>query len=166
MAFNTELITSTEVKSLAGLFNSFDSSYFNKYIISTQTKYLRNAIGKEYYDELQTEFDSTSGYSVDNSSLVENYVKPMLAHFVVYEVYDKIHNQLTNQGVMNNDTEFSRQGGSFEYSQSKNFYISQGEELREQMIQYIKDERETDSDKYPLFTKAGKQQMNKRGWIF
>ena len=165
MAFNTELITSAEVKTLAVGYSSFDQSYFDKYIISTQNKYLRNTISKEYYEELQTE-KAGSGYSVDNSSLVENFVKPMLAHFVVYEVYDKIHNQISNQGVMRNDTEFSNQGSSFNYSQSRNFYMSQGEELREQMIQYVKDQQDDDSTKFPLFDKSGKEQMNKRGWIF
>lgn len=165
MAFNTELITSAEVKTLAIGYASFDQSYFNKYILTTQNEYLRNTISKDYYDELQTQAESST-YTADNSSLVENFIKPMLAHFVVYEVYDKVHTQISNQGPMTNDTEFSDHANSFSYSQSRDFYMTHGEKIREQMIQYIKDVQDDDSSKYPLFDKSKKEQMNKKGWIF
>jgi hypothetical protein len=166
MAYNTEVITAAEVKALAINDTAFDEAYFEDYIIVVQRKYLKPTLGDDYYDEILTEVAGAT-LTADNTIIVENFIKPMLAHYIVYEVFPKIHTQVTNMGSMENYTEFSRQNKSFEYSQNRDFFISQGDNWRKDMIEYIKDAQDNDATKYPLFDSCvDKVQVNKRGIIF
>ena len=150
MAFDTEFITINEVENLAINQSEFDPYIFTKYIITTQRKYVKPALGGDYYDELLTQVEGST-LTADNETIIESFIKPMLAHYVVYECYNRIHYQISNQGTMLNDTEFSRQGSSFDYSQSRNFFVIQGDNIKKQMDEYIKDVQENDNSKYPLY---------------
>jgi len=166
MAFNTELITPEEVSENAINDNYFDTAYFDNYILTTQRKYVKEVLGVEFYNEILTQVEGAS-LTADNTIIVNNFIKPMLAHYVVYEVYSKIHTQLTNQGVMENNTERSNQVESFEYSQSRDFYINKADFWRTDMIEYIKEAKKEDSTKFPLFKDCeDTTQLNKKGIIF
>ncbi len=164
--YNTQIITSSEVSEQAINDNYFDTAYFDNYILSTQRKYVKNALGKDFYNEILTQVESASLTS-DNTIIVNDFIKPMLSHYVVYEVYSKIHTQLTNQGVMENNTEQSSQVKSFEYSQSRDFYINKADFWKKDLIDYIKEAKDSDPNKFPLFDDCEtKEQVNKKGIIF
>lgn len=166
MAYNTEMMTSTEVSTEAINDNYFDTAYFDKYILTSQRKYVKPVLGVDYYDELLTQIAGAS-LTGDNTIIVNNFIKPMLAHYVVYEVYSKIHTQLTNQGAMENNTEQSSQASNFEYSQSRDFYINKADFWKKDMIEYIKEAKDDDSTKFPLFDDCETPvQVNKKGIIF
>ena len=151
MAYNTEMMTSTEVSSQAINDNYFDTAYFDKYILTSQRKYVKSVLG----------------LTGDNTIIVNQFIKPMLAHYIVYEVYSKVHTQLTNQGAMENNTEQSSQARSFEYSQSRDFYINKADFWKKDMIEYIKEAKDADSTKFPLFDDCDNPpQVNKKGIIF
>ena len=166
MAYNTEMMTSTEVSSQAINDNYFDTAYFDKYILTSQRKYVKPVLGVKYYDELLTQIAGGT-LTVDNTIIVNQFIKPMLAHYVVYEVYSKVHTQLTNQGAMENNTEQSNQASNFEYSQSRDFYINKADFWKKDMIEYIKEAKDDDSTKFPLFDDCETPvQVNKKGIIF
>jgi len=166
MAFNTNIMTSTEVKNLAVDDLAFDQTYFDNYIITSQRKYVRTVLGKDFYNEILSEIEGAT-LTVDNSTLLESFIKPMLAHYIVYECYSKVHTQLTNQGAMSNDTEFTDQTKSFEYSQSRDFYMNKADFWRKDMVTYIDEVKDNNSTKYPLFNEcADTPQVNKKGLIF
>ena len=166
MAFDTEIMTDVEVKDLAIHDEYFDEAYFTNYILTSQRKYVRPTLGKDFYNEILDQIENAT-LTPDNTIIVDNFLKPMLAHFVVYECYSKVHTQITNQGSMNASTEFSEQGNSFDYSQSRDFYINKGDTWRKDMIVYIEDAKDDDSTKYPLFEDCKDQpQLNKKGIIF
>tara|TARA_R110000803_G_scaffold111257_1_gene179663 strand:- start:1877 stop:2380 length:504 start_codon:yes stop_codon:yes gene_type:complete len=165
MALDTKIITATEVKDLAIFDKGFDEAYFTNYILTTQRKYIRPVLGADYYDELLTQIETTT-VSADNQIILDSFVDKMLAHYVVYVCYSKVHIQLTNQGSMLNDTEFSNQGKSSDYAQSRDFYVSMADDMKVNLIEYIKEAKELDSTKYPLFNECGDiPQVNKRGII-
>lgn len=167
MAFNTEIMTATEVKDEAINDLAFDETYFEDYILNTQRKYIRPVLGKDWYNEILDQIQNAT-LTADNTIIVEDWLKPALAHYVVYAVYNKVHTQLTNQGSMSNGTEFSDQAMRFEYSMSRDFYIGQADDIKRQMIEYIKDEQDDDSAKYPLYKTCDDDdtQFNKKGIIF
>jgi len=166
MAYNTEMMTSTEVSGQAINDNYFDTAYFDKYILTSQRKYVKSVLGKKYYDELLTQIAGVS-LTGDNTIILNQFIKPMLAHYIVYEVYSKVHTQLTNQGAMDNNTEQSSQASSFQYSQSRDFYINKADFWKKDMIDYIKEEKKLDSTKFPLFDDCDTPpQVNKKGIIF
>ncbi len=166
MAYNTEMMTSTEVSEQAINDTYFDTAYFDKYILTSQRKYVKSVLGVDYYNELLTEIEGDS-LTADNTIIVDDFIKPMLAHYIVYEVYSKVHTQLTNQGAMENDTEYSDQAKSFEYSQSRDFYINKADFWKKDMIEYIKEAKDSDSSKFPLYDDCeNPPQVNKKGIIF
>ena len=166
MAYNQIMMTSTEVSSQAINDNYFDTAYFDKYILTSQRKYVKPVLGKDYYNELLTQIAGGS-LTTDNTIIVDNFIKPMLAHYIVYEVYSKVHTQLTNQGAMENNTEQSNQANNFEYSQSRDFYINKADFWKKHMIEYIKEAKDDDSTKFPLFDDCDTPpQVNKKGIIF
>ena len=166
MAFNTPIMTSIEVKDLAINDAAFDQSYFDNYLLPTQRKYLRDVIGKDFYNELLTEIASDT-LTANNETLVDDFIKPMLAHYNVYEVYSIIHVQLSNQGSIINDPEYGAQAQSFDYSQSRDFYMNKADFWRKDMIVFIEDSNDADPTTYPLFDECKDiQQVNKKGIIF
>jgi len=160
------MMTSTEVSTQAINDNYFDTAYFDKYILTSQRKYVKPVLGKDYYNELLTQIAGGS-LTTDNTIIVDNFIKPMLAHYIVYEVYSKVHTQLTNQGAMENNTEQSNHANNFEYSQSRDFYINKADFWKKDMIEYIKEAKDDDSTKFPLFDDCDTPpQVNKKGIIF
>ncbi len=167
MAFDTTIMTDVEVKDEAVNDTYFDEAYFTNYILTSQRKYVRPTLGKDWYNEILDQIENTT-LTADNQIIVDSFLKPMLAHFVVYECYSKVHTQLTNQGTMQAGTEFSEQSNSFDYSQSRDFYINKGDMWRKDMIVYIEDAKDDDDSKYPLFNVCdnGQPQLNKKGFYF
>ena len=166
MAYNTEMMTSTEVSSQAINDSYFDTAYFDKYILTSQRKYVKSVLGVKYQDELLSQIAGSS-LTGEITIIVNQFIKPMLAHYIVYEVYSKVHTQLTNQGARENNTEQSNQARSFEYSQSRDFYINKADFWKKDMIEYIKEAKDADSTKFPLFDDCDTPpQVNKKGIIF
>ena len=167
MAYNTEIITAQEVMDYTTLDLGFDIDYFTNYILSTQRKYVRDLLGKDYYDEILTQVEGAS-LTPDNTIIVDDFLKPMLAHYIIFEVMPAVRTQFVNQGAMINDTEFSDSSSSFDYSGMRNFFSSEGDLWKNQTDQYIKDEKKEDSTKYPLYKSCSETlpQTNKRGFIF
>ena len=167
MAYNTEIITAQEVMDYTTLDLGFDIDYFTNYILSTQRKYVRDLLGKDYYDEILTQVAGAS-LTADNTIIVNDFLKPMLAHYIIFEVMPAVRTQFVNQGAMSNDTEFSDGANSFDYSGMRNFFSSEGDLWKKQTDQHIKDEKKDDSTKYPLYQNCSETlpQTNKRGFIF
>jgi hypothetical protein len=68
---------------------------------------------------------------------------------------------------MENNTEQSSQASNFEYSQSRDFYINKADFWKKDMIEYIKEAKDDDSTKFPLFDDCETPvQVNKKGIIF
>jgi hypothetical protein len=166
MAYNTEIITAQEVMDFTTLDLGFDIDYFTNYILSTQRKYVKGLLGKDYYDEILTQVAAAS-LTADNTIIVDDFLKPMLAHYVIFEVMPAVRTQFVNQGAMSNDTEFSDSASSFDYSGMRNFFSSEGDLWKYQTDDYIKDAKKDDSTKYPLYQNCDDNlpQTNKRGFI-
>lgn len=166
MALNTEIITDVQVASLAVNDVAFDEAYFTNYILTTQRKYIKPVLGEKFFNEILTQIE-TATISVDNAVILDSFINSMLAHYVVYVCYSKVHIQVTNQGSMLNDSEFGTQAKSGDYAQSRDFYISLADDIKVTMIDYILEVKKADSTKYPLFKDCGEiPQVNKRGIIF
>ena len=166
MALDTKIITDVEAATLAINDVNFDEAYFTNYILTTQRKYIKPVLGEDFYNQILDQIE-TASVSADNAVLLDSFIENMLAHYIVYVCYSKVHIQITNQGSMLNDTEFGTQGKSGDYAQSRDFYISFADDIKVTMIDYIKESKADDSTKYPLFNDCGEiPQVNKRGIIF
>lgn len=167
MAFNTEIITSQECIDIALQNNiNFDKSILDKYVIGAQRTYLKSTIGETFYNQILDMVETTSTMTSDNQTVINSFIKPMLAFFIVWEAMPESRNNITNQGIMINRTEFSNQSDKFDFSTLRNAVFRQGEIYQRDLIDYINTQKELNSSKYPLFDDSGKQQQNKNGIIF
>jgi len=158
----TEIITAQEVRELVVTDVSFDPIYFEKYILLAQTKYIKPALGKDFYNDYVANFGALP---VEYQTLKDNFIDKALAFYVVYEAFTEIRDKLTNQGVMHNRSEFTEQTPSFDFGALKSTYNYNGNFWIAEMIEYIID-NQTD---YPLFSNGcGESDFNSnnKGFIF
>jgi len=158
MATTTEIITTSEVKTLAVVNSNLDTAYIDQYILMTQRKYIRPFLGTDYYDEILDQLDDTSTLTADNSTLITSYIKPALAHYVVYESLPQVRNQIAKGGVFNNLSETSDIASGQDYGRLRDDYLIKAETFIKEIDLYIKDQQDVDGTKYPLY--CGKNQQN------
>lgn len=150
-------MTSTEVKSLAIVDSKIDTAYFDQYILMCQRKYIRPFLGNDYYEELLTEIAGSSLTS-DNNTVLEDYIKPALAHYIVYESLPQLRNSVNKGGVFLNVSETADAASDLGYGQIREDYQGKAEALRCEIDYYIKDAQDDDGTKYPLY--CGKKSQN------
>ena len=150
MAHNTEIITSTEIRDEVINSVNFDVALLENRIINYQRKYVRRLLGKEFYEELTTQVELAT-LSADNETLLNSYIKPMLAHYVVFEEMPYLRTQIGDLGARNPLDDLSGQAAQSDYDLLRRRLSSDADLMAENLQQFIKDEQEDDSTKYPLF---------------
>jgi hypothetical protein len=150
-------MTVAEVNSSAIVDSNIDTAYIDQYILMAQRKFIRPFIGNDYYEELTTQI-AASTLTADNTTLLDDYIKPALAHYIVYESLPQLRNQIAKGGVYLNLSDTSDAVSDVGYGQIRTDYVAKAEALREEIDFYIKDARKDDSTKYPLY--CGKNSQN------
>lgn len=150
------MMTAAEVKSQAIVDSNFDTAYIDQYILMAQRKYIKPFLGTDFYDEITDEIDTT--LSSDNDTLLDDYIKPALAHYVIYESLPQLRNQIAKGGVFLNLSETSDAASDLGYGQIRDDYIAKAEALRVQADNFIQEEQDDDSTKYPLY--CGRKSQN------
>ena len=139
-----KIITAQTVRELVVTDISFDETYFDKYIELAQAKYLKPALGKEFYNNYLLQVHTLSApYQI----LKDEYIDKLLSYYIVYEAFPEVRDKLTNQGVMHNRSEFTEQTPSFDYGQLRSTYNYNGNFWINEMIEYILE----NPTNYPLF---------------
>jgi len=146
MSRQTELITAAEIISITKLSVDYDEDKLNPYIITAQRDYIRPALGTDYYQDLQDTFTSLS---LDDSSLMVNYIQPALAYYTLYESMPINKNPIDNVGVSENDWELGTSAPREDYAYSRNKVSSLADNWLAEIDFFIRDARKTDSTKYP-----------------
>lgn len=148
----TKFMTASEIVTEYLPQGNFDENLIDKEIEPAQRKYIRAAIGKDFYDDLIASFGS---YTADEAELM-TYLKRALARYVVFECLPMIRNNITSQGVMINDTEFSEQSSRQDFAALRSKVASDGDFECKEMVDWLCDE---DQDgKFPLMKKGIKRQ--------
>jgi len=158
MAATTKIITTSEIKALAIVNSNLDVAYLEQYILNTQRKYIRPFLGVDFYDEILDQLDNTATLTSDNEVLINNYIKPALAHYVTYESLPQIRNQIAKGGVYNNLSDTGDVASGGDYDRMRNDYIIKAEGFKEEINYFIKQQQDSDSTKYPLY--CGKNSQN------
>jgi len=155
MARDTEMMTTAEIKEIAIVNSNLDTAYLDQYILYSQRFYIREFLGKEFYEELLTQIAAASLTTNNTNVLV--YIKDALAHYVVYESLTQVRTQISKGGVNTNLTATSEPATDLGYGNTRNDYIMKAERFREEIDYYIKQIREDDATAYPLYCKTSKQ---------
>ena len=108
---------------------------------------------------MYTQNDATpSTLTADNTTLLNDYIKPMLAHYVVYECFPIIRNNITSSGIVSLDHEFTSPANREDYAALRSQILAHGDDFRAELIHFIKKQKEADSSKYPLYNKIDNYQ--------
>lgn len=165
MAFNTELITSAQVIAECIPDTNFDKERLNKFIFSAQLHYVEPAVGETFYETLLSE-KAADSFSAENQLLYDNFLRPMLCWFVLFDAFPFIRNHITPKGIMVNDNEFSQQSSKDDYAGLRNAASVMGERWKGKMDKYIRDVRESDSSAFSDYNRGKDKHQNKTGFIF
>lgn len=150
MANTTEIITVAEVESNALKTATFDDALIEDAILPAQRHYLRSYLGKDFYNEILTQVE-LSTLTSDNSSLLNDFIKPMLSYYVVYDAFPDIRANITSKGIMVNTSETSEAASNSEASSLRQNKLSMAERWKKDTTEFIREEKDDDSTKYPLF---------------
>lgn len=165
MAVTTEIITVAEVKDLALKTANFDSALIEDYLLPAQRQYIKPYLGKDFYNEMLEQVSGDSSMTSDNSALLNDWIKPALAHFVVNDALPAIRVNITSTGVMVNTSETSQSASSGDASMLRQSNIAMGERWLKHATDFIAEEQEDDSTKFPLFSCGGSNKGNKSMFI-
>lgn len=164
MTATTEIITTTEIIDLAvPLKTGFEPRFFEQWILKTQRQYVKKFLGTDFYDEILTQVAGAS-LTADNTALLNDYLKPMLAHYCLYERLPHINNHVNNSGTTQQSDPFSTPAPPVSIGLVRNQSLADAQQYEQQARDFIKEEQEDDPSKYPLFD-CGKRNSNKYGII-
>lgn len=149
MGAKTEIISCEEVRELALKTATFDDALIEDYILPAQRQYLRPFLGDDFYDEILDQAENVGTLTADNNTLIDDYLKPMLAYYIVYDAFPSIAVNITSRGIMVNESETSVAASSSTQSMLRQNYLSMGERWEKDADKFIKDQQEADSTKYP-----------------
>jgi len=160
MAATTEIITTAEIIDLAiPMKEEFEPRFFEEWILKAQRQYLRPFLGKDFYNEILDDF-AASTLSADNQELLDSYLKNMMAHYIVYERLPQINYHVTNSGTVSDFNEFSNPADNTGKGLIRNQMLADAQQFEEQAEQFILDQQDLDSSKFPDFD-CGKRNSNK-----
>ena len=138
------MITGTEVRNLTQTSN-IDPKLFEVQIEIAQLRYLKPAIGKDFYDQLVVEVDTT--FSGLNETLWNSYLKKALAFYTAYESLPNIKSEVTNLGVKMWDNEFTEEAPEKNYAYLRQQFQKAGDLYTAEGREYIED----NMDSFPLY---------------
>lgn len=143
--------------------SNLDKRYIQQDVIFyCQRRYIRPKIGEDLYDELIDQIDDSSLTALNNT-LLDDYIKKALAHFVMYESLPYIHTQIGSQGVRQNIDDFSNEATGGDVSQLRKTILQKAEWYLQEMIAYLNHEDQEDS--YPLYDGCDTDRPNNPGLI-
>lgn len=147
MAVDTKIMTAAQVVSEALVDINTDEALFDKNILFSQRKYIRSVLGEDLYDLILVQIASTVDMTAENQILIEDYIRPCLARYVVYESMPGMRIQISSQGLMlNNETDQTRQSAAFDYGTLRNTILSQAEFYKQDLIDYMTDNPDDNAD--------------------
>lgn len=121
----------------------------DEFIEIAQEEYVRPLLGNELYDEIIAE-KAGSGLSALNTTLVNNYVIPMLAFYIKFEVIPDISINSTSKGLRVLVDSTSEPATDKQRADIQQKALNHAKTLRDKLIRYIED----NSTNYPLYKKS------------
>lgn len=132
-----QLITPGEVVKYCIPSKNFDTSLIKTtYIESAELQHIKPVLTKDLWDEIYTQYRSDT-LSENNTVLVNDYIKPALAFYVLHTASPLIHIQHTSAGVQINNTEFSTSASSAQRAETQTAILKIADSFVNRMKEYI-----------------------------
>ncbi len=148
------LITATEIINLVLPVKNLDTNLLEDSIGLAELKYIKKALGADLYQTLLTENQSQS-FTGLNETLLNTYLKPTLARFVVYEALPLIKAEITSNGIQTPEIDYAAPVSDSAFAMLRNKMLSDAGLLMQEMQQYMAD----NAAQFPT-TGCGKQAIS------
>ena len=136
------LMTATEVVNKVMSSTNFDTTIIDDdTILIAEITHLKQHLGDYFWGRLREKNHSGSApnLSSEETTLLNNYIKPCLALFVKYEVLNDLQYNTTTSGVVVNDDDWSDPVDSSEMSILKDDTFRKAEILKDDMMLWLED---------------------------
>ncbi len=154
------LIPLSYLNEACNLSNNIDEKAF-KIVLKRAQAELKNDLGPEFYEEIETQYDQSGGtFTEDNSTLYEEYVKDYLAWLTAFYHLKFSQQASTPTGHREfNDDNSSVLSDIKLYSLEKNTK-EQSNFYRNEMLNFLSLAQSRDSTKYPLYSNCPKSEFS------
>jgi len=132
------LITATEVISLAFTNQNTDTTLISTNLIQmAELAHLKLPLGDDFYLYLKETFDGVGTGTTEDDDLMANWLKPMFAWFVRFEVINEIQDNSTSSGIVSAIPEFSKVVTPKELNVYKQDTYRRGNVMLKAMIDFL-----------------------------
>lgn len=122
--------------------------------------YLRKFLGKEFFDELKTQYNNDT-LTADNNEFLKEYLQPLLAHYCMYDSLAYLQAPPRSNGMEFTLPEFGQKADKSDIGLTVNKILSTADGLVELAKEYLKD----NASLYPLYN-CGKDIKHYNGIVF
>jgi len=148
-----QLTTASEVISKAFTnLNTDPTLVKDSYIETAQIRHIKPILANgvvKLSDSLYQEIVDQNNTATDNLILLDDYIKPCLAFFVLFEVLPHLHVNTTSAGLQLPSSDFSSTASDAQRALIRKDAIDKGNSLVDKMTEFIEDE--SNEGKYPKY---------------
>ena len=146
----SNLVTSTQVKTVVTSVSAFDKSYFDTSIQWIEDSLICGILTLPLYNDLLLQL-ATPPLSAAYQTLYDNVVTAE-SYAVAFEAYEKdLENKIANQGIMDNHTQWSKSASKSSAKKSIGVIKSREVFYCEALCTFLIEDSEKTVPDYPLF---------------
>lgn len=140
------MITTAEVVEFLPSQN-MDEAIINSQIRTVKEVYLEKMLGVVFYTQLDDQYNSDT-LTAANELLLEKYLKPILANYIIYRCLPHIKTEISSNGLNVLVPEYANPSAQKDFDTLRNQVLSTAEHYVERAIDYIK----CNQASYPLYS--------------
>jgi hypothetical protein len=140
-------LTAAEVVSLVFTNQNTDTSLITSEIRKiSEIAHIIEPLGRDFFIHLKAAFQAGT-QTGDETTLMDDWIKPTLAQFTKFELILEIQNQSTSSGIVGNIPEFASLVSASDLNVYKQDTFRKGKVLKEQMVKFL----DKNSSSYPEY---------------
>ena len=145
----TNLITAGEVVSKGVKKTSYDTTKITQNIPFSQERWIRPFLGDDFYDEL---IAASGSFNTEQTDLMDNYIKPALSYFVLYDTFWENQIKEMNAGNVLAQTDFTSQPSTRMLEIKRNDLKEKANIWLNHAQKFIEDTIDSDSSKFTNYS--------------
>lgn len=150
MATIALFISPAQIKAETFVDENVDEKSLVQSILYCQEEYTKNVLGTALYDEIKGQIEAGT-LTANNTTLRNNYIRPALKWWVVYEAMEELHMKATNKSITTKSSENSNPVSLSDILDLKFKYRNRAERMDKKMINYLCENDTT----FPLYLNPG-----------
>jgi len=138
---------------------NIDSKKILPSILETQNTYLVETLGSDFFNHLEDQWIGST-MSTDEQYLLDKYIKPMVAFYTAYRLYDDLNYKATNKSITKESSQFGQPSDFREITYLKNKYLTSAVQKNNLLHKYLCD----NSNLFPLWENPTSTEVQPRSW--